>query len=467
MALSSPSLAQSLQQRVLMLTLCLVFLASGISGLAVWQIQHQHLQTRVEHLKVRGYNAIEQQFAPLYRAKNYLEQQLTIIPLTSSNWSQVERKLDVLLDSKTLPVDVAMLLDDKGEICYLRNNSPLSELNKLPTLFTPITGKPHMMVKDSGIIVVEDEVLIYLTDVVYHPLSPSRAIGTITLFREATDELIESVSRIIGHEFGLQFFQASSNLSRVSYSSGVVIDIAEQRRIDDSHIVEFAIRTNAGIRQPVSFTLTFPTERTWYTHPMTVALAVAIVNLILMFLFWRCLNQKVAVPMTHLLDSMRNYNGSDPFDNRYFCGQPTTDFEHIFATFRRVYHEFQEQHQFSLSLLDTIGDLIITLDSQGRVTYGNPAALNWLRLTEQQILGQPYELLIGSGESHFVQRVVNHTQRSGQRMVAKGKLFSINRTTQVDVELIGQAMEQREQGLSSIILIIRLQADEEFNHGIG
>ncbi|MDN3681043.1 PAS domain-containing protein [Vibrio tapetis subsp. quintayensis] len=47
-------------------------------------------------------------------------------------------------------------------------------------------------------------------------------------------------------------------------------------------------------------------------------------------------------------------------------------------------------------MLYSISDIIVTVDANGRIDYCNPAGIEWLGFSEQQIQGQFLELIMSS-----------------------------------------------------------------------
>jgi PAS domain-containing protein len=66
----------------------------------------------------------------------------------------------------------------------------------------------------------------------------------------------------------------------------------------------------------------------------------------------------------------------------------------LYSTFESLFLRLDEKHKLNEALLNAIGDIIITVDEQGLITYVNPPAEKWLYFSQKELLMQPLSLFL-------------------------------------------------------------------------
>ena len=355
-----------------------------------------------------------------------------------------------------------------GQFVYTNTKSKTSSINGLKRLHEPHTQMVFTPVKNLGIDFIDGRIFMFVSVPIVGE-SSVRPTGLGTMLREVNSELLRELSEKIGREFNFHYTSAGMRLTQISYSHGFKVDLHRITNGEHSFDAEYKITLPDGRVQPANFVITFDLKPYQHFDPRYLLFGVALTVPLITFVLWLGFSTKVITPMAKLIDYVTD-------EGTYNEARVDTTSSHelpeelklIHHRFKKVYFNMSRQNQFSQVLVDAIGDIIITVDIEGKICYANPAARQWFNVCESILFGQPLELFTSNinHESPDVATWLYTSNAYKERIQCEAELVNIiSKTFVYPADVIVQPINilnsdsefESIDGSSSTVVVIRIK----------
>lgn len=317
---------------------------------------------------------------------------------------------------------------------------------------------------DYGMVFVEGRIFLYNTALIQQP-SVQRSVGTVTVLREVTSDMLERHSQENGLTFDIQYTSASHRVVKVSYLNGVDIRVTGRSDTESSFKIEYQVTYSGGQTQPASFLvyvpLSEPNNKIWVL-PVIISALMVMTTLIL----WGIIRQLLVHPSLELL---RLINEHDRKKIDAIKQQLPLELERVYHQFNTLYEDIERQSRFSDLLVEAIGDVIITVNQEGEIDYLNPAAIEWLGFSEAQLLGQPLDMYVStrddltSGITHWLYQA-NVNMKRIETHAKVTVLANMNTCFEADVICQPIDLMKTKNGSSSAVIVIRVSKTHQCDY---
>ena len=447
----------------------LVTLIACLVGVFALNIERSFWQENlVEDYKNLAVTHFSAEFSDLNLATVKLAQNRVITEFMQA--SNIKKK-SVLLDSEVQEshkFSTLIIQNAIGQFVYTNTKSKTSSINGLKRLHEPHPQMVFTPLNNLGIDFIDGRIFMFVSVPIVEE-SSIRPIGSVTTLREVNSELLRELSMKIGRDFSFHYTSAGMRLTQISYSHGYQVDLHRITNDDDSFDAEYKITLPDGRVQPANFVITFDLKPYQYFAPgyllFGVVLSVPLITLVL----WLGFSTRVMTPMAKLIDYVTDegtYNKART--DKTLSHELPEELKLIHHRFKKVYFNMSRQNQFSQVLVDAIGDIIITVDIEGKICYANPAARQWFNVCESILFGQPLELFTSNinHESPDVATWLYMSNVKKERIQCKAELVNIiSKTFVYPADVIVQPINilnldseaESVDGNSSTVVVIRIK----------
>ncbi|RTZ18312.1 PAS domain S-box protein [Vibrio aquaticus] len=317
---------------------------------------------------------------------------------------------------------------------------------------------------DYGMVFVEGRIFLYNTALIQQS-SAQKSLGTVTVLREVTSDMLDRHSQANGLTFDVQYTSASHRVVKVSYLNGVEIRVTGQSDTESNFKIEYQVTYSGGQTQPASFLvyvpLSEPNNKIWVL-PVIISALMVMTTLML----WGIIRQLLVHPSLELL---RLINEHDRKKIDEIKQQLPLELERVYRQFNTLYEDVERQSRFSDLLVEAIGDVIITVNQESEIDYLNPAAVTWLGFSEEQLIGQPLDMYVStrddltSGIAHWLYQANVNKKRIETH--AKITVLS-NMDTCFEADVICQPIDlmKTKNGSSSAVIVIRVNKKRQCDY---
>lgn len=354
-----------------------------------------------------------------------------------------------------------------GQFVYVNTKSETNLINGLKRLHEPHSQMAFTPVQNIGIDFIDGRIFMFASAPIVGE-SSVRPTGSVTILREVNSELLREVSEKIGRDFSFHYTSAGMRLTQVSYSYGFEVDLHRITNGDDSFNAEYRITLPNGRVQPANFVITFDLKPYQYFDPGYLLFGVVLSVPLITIVLWLGFSTRVITPMAKLIDYVTDegtYNKART--DKTLSHELPEELKLIHHRFKKVYFNMSRQNQFSQVLVDAIGDIIITVDIEGKICYANPAARQWFNVCESILFGQPLELFTSNinHESPDVATWLYTSNINKERIECKAELVNIISKTYIyPADVIVQPINilspesaaEHHDGHSSTVVVIRI-----------
>ncbi|WP_220719814.1 CHASE4 domain-containing protein [Agarivorans litoreus] len=390
-------LAQSIEKRLIgmvLLSIGLMFVLVSASSWLFIESEKQHWEQRqISRLEVIAEKLVANQFDALRQlAVSYALADDTYLYVENANLDFVLRKMQKASLSYT-QLSAVLVTDRQGY--YLHGTSLLSKGEQ--NLLFELLLQPHPAIDsqrpDSGAIYLDQMVFIYVRMPISNSTGEAAHNGHAYVVRAFDERMLNQLSDDLGHQFRIQYNTESAIRLKASFQKGWRTEPIAAKYFEHEIEAHYAIHLGHGERTPHDFVINFERELQSLATPLLWVVPQLLGITVLSLVLVRIVRRQFTQPLTEISQQLQLSQSSDP-EERPLKEDRQDELGLLAKNINRLYRQAYSQNQFSSLLLSSIGEVIITVQSNGLVSFANQAAANWLKMDPKTLCNKHLALLV-------------------------------------------------------------------------
>ncbi|WP_087506455.1 CHASE4 domain-containing protein [Neiella marina] len=280
-----------------------------------------------------------------------------------------------------------IIQSDSGSILFfkalLNEHSPVQTLNLFRS--TPPSET------DFGLLISGGQIFIYTSQLISNSNRTQETNGKLVLLRRAVPELSQQIAKSLGVEVRVQLTVPSFVTARYSFSDGYYIalqQITSMEGVSEAVIVSYM---NNGTMIPAKVTLLLPKYSAAIWEPILLIAVIIIGVLAMSLLTWLLMRKQIIKPLKLLLHYLTTSASQTQAPKA--LGQ-LQELGQVLAEFKAIQTSLQRQNQHHQELLNSITDIVVTVNQHGHIQFANKQAVEWLAIDLQQLSAVSLDYLI-------------------------------------------------------------------------
>ncbi|TAA48326.1 CHASE4 domain-containing protein [Corallincola spongiicola] len=308
-----------------------------------------------------------------------------------------------------------------------------------------------------GVMTFHNQIYLFVRVPVTDSTGTALTNGAITLIREFDNEMMKDIGSDMGAFFNLEVVAPSLALKVFAHgfnNEATLMNVARERGKVRAHFSLYPT-DNAYVLQGQ---IVFDQYQGGWTNLLWLIVIILVALSVAVYLMHYWLKQQITLPVQELVKHLgEKQSVADPY--RPIISHREDEFGALSAQINRVFSQLYQQHTFNRVLFDAIGEAIVTVDFQGRLTFANPAAVSFFGLDESLLLQQRLDFLISNQtvDSPCATSMVRKITQHGEHIDLACQLRVLSNNEKVISTVIcGHPMQLDDDTAMGAVFIIRI-----------
>jgi|GEM_PF-4737211 len=355
-----------------------------------------------------------------------------------------------------------LVADNHGEMIH--GVSRLSAANEAQ-LWQLLDGQIRVdssFTQQSGIVLINDQAFLYVSSAITDSKRLQSPVGSITYVKAVDQAMMQDISKFIGEKVSLRFLPYEGNGLHFKNAFKTSANLTELISEDHQVSATFSLVSAAGEPIPAEVLIEKRNEEKKLNNPMvTITPALLGTSIVGMIFFW-LINNMISKPIDNINQSLKGLIES-PGRFKALTINVDNEFGELVKTTNTLLSKLFDQQEFSRLLLDSIGEVIVTIDEQGAISYLNPTAEQWFQLPENNHFGVKFDFVLVNEDvtSPSISAMVYDVLKKRQPIEVTSQFYCSTRQSESSrLRIAGRPLKSEENAeAGGIFVISRLNQD--------
>lgn len=309
--------------------------------------------------------------------------------LSGQNRSYIKQRLAPSLLANN-QFNTVFVQDNNGQIIHSVSALEFSIHRELSVLMKEVNND-----NKKGLVIVQSRIFYYVKTPVFDSQKSYTSNGYLTVFSLLNGKKVDNISQSMDKSLFLIDSGAMQKNVRFKLDGSLVAREVNREQLTYYDSFTYDLFADAELLLPfkINLKLTINNNRvTTFYMRLLIQLSVFLLStLVALYLIKRF----VTKPLGNLLRDMYMAETTLTLpEQRHSDFLLNSELGGVYTTFESLFLRLDEKHKLNEALLNAIGDIIITVDEQGLITYVNPPAEKWFGFNQQALLTQPLSLFL-------------------------------------------------------------------------